>query len=120
METGNYPTQQEQQQQRPQECSEGLGGVQHQPSQVAGEQIVSKGDIFGEGCLLPGAAGLHRREKASAVSIVSAYVLKATALQDIAEEYPEVCGLPTSMKPALTVPKRMAMDLKVNPSSYSE
>ena len=52
---------------------------------------MEKGDIFGEGCLFPDELGVHRRERASAVSIVSVYALQASALLEIAEEYPEVC-----------------------------
>ena len=80
----------QQQQQPSQGNGRALGGDQQQTSPVPGARIAAQGDIFGEGCLLPDADGTHRRERASAVSLVSAYALKATALQEIAQEYPEV------------------------------
>ena len=112
VEPGNDPGQQAQQQQRPLEGGDGLEGGQHHISQAGREQIAAKGDIFGEGCLLPDAAGLHRRERASAVSFVSAYALKATALQEIAEEYPEVCPS-ILMKQAPTVTEETGIEPKV-------
>jgi CRP-like cAMP-binding protein len=84
---------QEQQQHRPEGGSDNMGGVHQLEQTLPRERIAAKGDVFGESCLLPDEVGHHRRERASAVSTVSAYVLKAASLQDIAEEYPEVRSL---------------------------
>jgi CRP-like cAMP-binding protein len=67
------------------------GGEQPPTLPLTEERMLQKGDIFGEGCLFPDELGAHRRERASAVSIVSVYALQASALLEIAEEYPEVC-----------------------------
>ncbi len=56
---------------------------------AAGERIAGKGDVFGEGGLFP-ELGTRRRESATALSWVSAYMLNAEALAEIAKEYPEV------------------------------
>ena len=57
---------------------------------VAGEHMVSKGDIFGEGGLFSSELGDWRQENATALSWVSAYALSAAALREIAAVYPEV------------------------------
>ena len=56
----------------------------------AGERIVGKGDVFGEGGLFTRELGLFRRESAQAASWLSVYVLDAPALDRISLEYPEV------------------------------
>jgi hypothetical protein len=62
----------------------------HGRGSVAGEHIVSKGDIFGEGGLFPSELGDWRQENATALSWVSAYALSAAAMREIAAVYPEV------------------------------
>ena len=70
----------------PEESSRNMKGRER----VAGEHIVSKGDIFGEGGLFPSELGCWRHENAMALSWVSAYALSATSLCEIAKLYPEV------------------------------
>jgi CRP-like cAMP-binding protein len=55
-----------------------------------GERLAGKGDVFGEAALFPMELGPRRREGATALSRVLAYVLNAAALAEIADEYPEV------------------------------
>ncbi len=57
---------------------------------AAGERIAGKGDVFGEGGLFS-ELGMWRRENATALSWVSAYVLSAATLLEITKKYPEVC-----------------------------
>ena len=68
---------------------------------VAGEHIVSKGDIFGEGALFPSELGDWRQENAKALSWVSACVLSAAALREITAVYPEVPA--TTISPGIRI-----------------
>ena len=77
-------------QQLPEGSSKGGGTMVATVESAAGERIAGKGDVFGEGGLFP-ELGLWRRESAMALSWVSAYVMNAAALLEIAREYPEVC-----------------------------
>ena len=70
--------------------AEGGGARRYGRDRVAGEHIVSRGDIFGEGGLFSSELGDWRQENATALSWVSAYALSATALHEIAAIYPEV------------------------------
>jgi CRP-like cAMP-binding protein len=55
-----------------------------------GERFAGKGDVFGEAGLFPGELGSCRRECVTTLSRMTAYVMNAAALQEIADEYPEV------------------------------
>jgi CRP-like cAMP-binding protein len=57
---------------------------------AAGERIVGKGDIFGEGGLFPEDLGSLRLESARTLSFVSAYILTAASMREIKAEYPAV------------------------------
>jgi hypothetical protein len=85
--------QQQQQQQQLAAGAAGAGGAGDSGAAKAGgkgERLAAKGDVFGEAGLFPGELGPWRRESATTLSRVSVYVLKAAALQEIADEYPEV------------------------------
>jgi CRP-like cAMP-binding protein len=71
-------------------AGEGGGGSSLVRVAVKGEWLAGKGDVFGEAGLFPEELGPHRRESATTLSRITAYVLDEAALQDIANEYPEV------------------------------
>jgi CRP-like cAMP-binding protein len=68
----------------------GGGGSGAEKAAGKGERLAGKGDVFGEAALFPGELGPRRRESVTTLSRVLAYVLKAAALEEIADEYPEV------------------------------
>ncbi len=69
---------------------DGSGGEQRIRATRRDGRIVGRGDVFGEGGLFTKELGLFRRESAEAMSWLSVYVLSASALQRISDEYPEV------------------------------
>ncbi len=60
---------------------------------AAGERLVGKGDVFGEGGLFPEELGPLRLESARTLSFVSALVLTAASAREIEAEYPAVSSL---------------------------